>query len=361
MQVVQLAIGLMDVSLELADGALVATPMPWGTRVTGFWQDGDLVAARRELAAVLERVPPETSTRDLLTGKLASAAEAVARLSATPTVANVFYARHTIIEGRVWARLFGCYTLGEPDLVVMAEADVDVQRVYEVLTRWAQFRLGDGRDLDLTRPIPYGYWFLGTTGADIADAEFWSALRDQLDAHHLRQAFDERMVTPAPRIIIEADRVAVPEVGEWLVGASRALRVTMQQRATLERAGLDMSGQSRWAPSAHDAAGFCDRLDPKHCDALFAYREHPQSDADSGWRFACLDEDHVHDETSLQLAPLWRLTEALPELVRYFALPPGWVVAREESAWWLRPPNDTHTYKDELAPGSTDGPAQGAG
>jgi len=350
--VVQLSLGLMDLTgVEVSgNGALVATPMPWGTRVTGYWERGDLRVARRELAAFLESLDPEVTTRDLFTGRIASASEAAARLQATPTVANVFGARHTIIEGKVWARLFGCYALGEPDIVVMAEADVDVQRVYDVLNRWAQFRLADGRDLDLTRPIPYGYWFLGTTGSEVGDATFWSVLRDQLEAQHLRDAFDERMATPAPRVVIEAAQVAVTEIDSWLIGASRALRVSMQQRATLERVGLDASGQGRWSPSAHDAAGFCERLDDPQINELFAYREHPQSDMDSGWRFACLDETHTHDEHTLRLAPLWRLTPRFPELVRYLALPPGWVVAREDAAWWLRPPNDEHTYKDELAP-----------
>ncbi|MFO0747919.1 MAG: hypothetical protein U1F43_20000 [Myxococcota bacterium] len=369
---IQLSIGIYGDDLDPANtgGAppapLALTTMGWGVRVTGVWPTATggvaaspalatLATARRELGEWLAAQPPDATAKDLLTGRASSVGELAQRLMAPPSVPNVFVARHTIMsggppaeEGRIWARLFGGYALGEPDLIVTADPDVDVARVYDVLNRWAAFRLDDGRELDLSRPIPYGYWFLGTAGTEVADQAFWTLLRERLEAQHLKEAFDSRMATPSPRVVIEADRVDQAEPGNWLIGASRALRTAMAQRATLERAGLDPAGQSRWAPSAHDAAAFCERLDDPDTDELFAYREHPQSDLDSGWRFACLDETHRHDEATLRLAPLWRLTPRFPELVKYFALPPGWVVARESGSYWMRPPGEERAYKDDV-------------
>ncbi|MCC6623212.1 MAG: hypothetical protein IT385_18275 [Deltaproteobacteria bacterium] len=354
---IQLSIGLVDVAPDALPDVpvpLVRTAMPWGTRVTGVWSGG-LGAARGALATWLGAVDPELVVRDLLTGRLGSASETAARLAAPPSVHNVLSARHTILDGRIWARLFGCYALGEADLVVSAELDVDVARVYELLGRWGGFRLeahaqGAGAAaFDPERPIPYGYWLVGTTGADVADAAFWATLRDRLESAHIKDAFDARMATPSPRVVIEADRVDAPEPGAWLVGASRALRTVAAQRATLERLGLDPSAQARATPHAHDAAGFCDRLDDvSRVDAFFAHREEPQSELDSGWRFGCLDEAHVHDAASLRLAPLYRLTTRHPGLVPYLTLPPGWVVVREDGAWWLRPPGEERAYRDEV-------------
>ena len=102
-------------------GNLVATAMPWGTRVTGVWPGSDLRIARRDLAAFVQEIPQDTTTRDLFTGRIASAAETVARLVATPTVANTFVARHTVHEGVVWARLFGRACAAFPEMPTPAE------------------------------------------------------------------------------------------------------------------------------------------------------------------------------------------------------------------------------------------------
>jgi len=354
--VIQLSIGLLDVlpdALPDVPVPLMRAAMPWGTRVSGVWTSG-LAPARAALARWLDAIDPEVTVRDLFTGRLASARETALRLAAPPTVHNVLAARHTILGDRIWARLFGCYALGEADLVVTAELDVDVARLYELLGRWAGFRLEaalgtSAATFDPERPIPYGYWLVGTTGHDVADAEHWATLRDRLDSAHLKDAFDARMATPAPRLVIEADRVDAPEPGAWLLGATRALRTVTAQRATLSRLGLDPAAHARAIPHAHDAAAYCDRLDDvARVDAFFAHREEPQSELDSGWRFGCLDDGHSHDATTLRLAPLWRLTTRHPTLVPYLALPAGWVVVRDEGAWWLRPPGDERTYRDEV-------------
>ena len=103
------------------------------------------------------------------------------------------------------------------------------------------------------------------------------------------------------------------------------------------------------SPSAQDAAGFCERVllafDQGAPRPFFGYREVSKGALDSGWRLGCLDPDHVHDGTTLRIAPLGRAR--LAGLVDYLGLPSGWVVTWEEDAFWLTAPGDDKSHRDD--------------
>jgi hypothetical protein len=322
---------------------------PDGLRLTGVWSHRDLAAARAEVVAWLVRADA-TEAVDLFTGRPMTLAE----LSAPPTVANLFQARHTTLEGRIWARLFGCYALGESDVVASVDPDVPIEALYRLLSHYATFRLADladgGGDRRRDRPIPYGYWFLGLADADVADQDFWAMLRDGLHSRHLRSAFDDRMATPSPVFLMEAASVA-GEITGWQLGVTRAASLEDLHLRTARRWGA--SGGIA-TPSAHDAAGACDRALAASAGAdRFAYRELPgggggqPNDLDSGWRLACDDPDHRHDRDSFRIVPLHQAVAAAPELLPYLGLPAGSVVLREAGALWVQPPGHERAWREE--------------
>lgn len=322
-------------------------------RITGVWPHHDVAAARRQLAAYLAEIAPDHSVRCNLTGRSKPAAAWARELREPVTVSDLFVARHALIDDpetpgaqRLVARLFGLYQLGESDIVLIADGRSDVQEAYRFLTSWGAFRLSARSAPEATeprwdRPFPWGYWLVSFTGADVGDDAFWALLRERFQTDHLRHAFDERMVTPPPRVVIEAADPADPETS-YMIGATRALEVSAAQRRTAARLGVEAAP----SPSAQDAAAFCDRIADRVGSApLFAYREPGRGPLDSGWRFACLDPDHVHDETSLRIAPLARAA-AVDGLIDYLALPSGWVVTFEDDAFWINAPGQAESHLD---------------
>lgn len=320
-------------------------PVGDSTRLTGSWPHHDLAAARRQVATYFATLPSETQVRCNFTGRTRTAAEWTTELRTPPTVTSVFEARHAIVDGRLFARLFGCYTLGESDIVLVADEASDVSEVYRFLTAWASFRLANPTEEPAwDRPFPWGYWLVSFAEHDVGDAEFWVLLRDNLRSTHLRDAFDERMAAPAPRIVIEAEDPGDPDTS-YVIGASAALGANARQRQTADRHGADDVP----SPSAQDAAGFCDRIfaafEAGERPDFFAYREPSQGAVDSGWRIGCVDPEHRHDNDSLRIAPLARAA-VVPGLVDYFALPPGWVVTREDNAFWTSRPGESESHRD---------------
>lgn len=361
---VQLSIVLVGVGPE-AGGRLpeplVATVHPRGLRVTGTWagQGAEVLATARQalgtwLASALQALGDVAEVVDLFTG-LPTDPAALARPVAVESVCT---ARHTVVDGRIWARLFGLYALGESDVVASAESDVPVAEVYRLLTHYARWRLESARDASPTaaaandegqRPMPYGYGLIGLADADVGDAAFWAMLRERLATEHLREAFDARMVAPPPMVLCEAEDLDTPDPERFVVGVTQTLRVRAQQLAVRERWGIPAEARME-APCACDAAGFCSRLDVvADVRDFFAYREPSKGPLDSGWRFGCLDATHRHDETTLRIAPLARLEARFPGLVAYLALPPGWLVLREDDAFWVQPPDEARALRD--APG----------
>ena len=321
---------------------------PDGLRVTGVWPHRDLGAARAEVAAWLVRADA-TEAVDLFTGRPMTIAE----IAAPPTLASTFQARHTVLEGRIWARLFGCYALGESDVVASVAPDVPIEALYRLLSHYATFRLDDlaagGGDRRRDRPIPYGYWFLGLADADVADADFWGMLRDGLHSRHLRNAFDDRMATPSPVFLMEAVSVA-GEITGWQLGVTHAARLEDLHLRTARRWGV--AGSLR-VPSAHDAAGACDLALSRPDADRFAYREPagggggPGADLDSGWRLACDDPDHRHDRESFRIVPLHQLVVAAPELMSYLGMPEGSVVLREGGEVWVQPRGHDRVFRED--------------
>ncbi len=317
------------------------------TRVTAVWPHRDLAAARRQMATFIAGLAADQRVRCNFTGRDKAASEWVTELRAPPTVASVFDVRHVVVEGQTFARLFGAYTFGESDVVLVADAGAPVSEVYRFLLGWAGYRLGDAAEPAWDKPFPWGYWLVSFAESDVGDADFWALLRDNLRTQHLRDAFDERMAAPAPRVVIEA--AGLTELGQgdpsYMIGASEALAQSARHRQLAERHGAGVGD----APSAHDAAGYCDRvfaaLEAGERPELFAYREASRGAVDSGWRIGCLDHAHAHDQATLRIAPLSRVA-VIPGLVDYLALPPGWVVTFEEGAFWVNAPGQEESHRD---------------
>jgi hypothetical protein len=329
---------------------LVVDAHPDGCRVAGAFPSGvSLAEARARMAAFLTEAGVAEAV-DLFLGR----PFAPAAWGQPPGLADLFVARHAAFGGRVWARLFGLYALGESDVIASVDPKVPEEALYRLLTHYAAFRLDahyraveHRRD----RPIPYGYWFLGLADADLADDAFWATLRTELHTQHLRHAFADGMATPAPLFLTEAP--AVDEAfGAFDLGVTRAALSEDRQLRAARRFGV--AGRVE-APSSHDAAGLCDRLDaalqraPAEALELFAYREAPRSDLDSGWRFGCTDPDHVHDRDAFRVVPLHRAVALAPPIADYLALPPGFVVALEEGAFWVQPPGESRAFRDDDA------------
>lgn len=313
-------------------------------RVTGVWPHRDLWAARRQVAAALSGLPGDATLRCNFTGRRRPLAEWLPELTARPTVSTAFEARHTIAEGRLLARIFGLYQLGESDVVLVADAASDVAEVYAFLSAWAGYRLAQSEEPAWERPFPWGWWLVSFAEHDVGDEDFWALLRESLASQHLRGAFDERMAAPPPRVVIEARDPADADT-DYLIGATSALATLARQRRTAARLGAEAPA----SPSAQDAAGFCDRallaFDEGAPRPFFAYREVAKGPLDAGWRFACLDPEHVHDTASLRIAPIGRARRA--GLVDYLGLPPGWVVTWEEDAFWTTAPGDDKSHRDD--------------
>jgi len=330
---------------------LRVTPFAAHVRLTGTWPHRDLAAARRQVATYMATLPAATRVRCNFTGREKTAVEWASELRAPPSVANVFEARHAIVEGRMFARLFGCYQFGESDIVLVCDETMGsapglLPEAYRFLTAWATYRLGNDATTEPAwdRPFPWGYWLVSFAESDVGDADFWTLLRDNLRSTHLRDAFDERMAAPAPRIVIEAADPGDPDTS-YMIGATHALATNARQRRTADRHGAgDLP-----SPSAQDAAGFCDHVyaafETGQRPPFFAYREPSRGPIDSGWRIGCLDPEHRHDGDSLRIAPLARAA-ILPGLVDYFALPPGWVVTWEDDAFWTSAPGLSESHRD---------------
>ncbi len=310
------------------------------------WGPERLSHARQVIADVLTGCPPETPCLSRFTGFAGRADRLIARLRAPVTAETAFGARHVVLGDRVWGRLLGGYQLGLPDLVVSASLQTPVEAVYDVLTLLARYLMAEGERIVWDRPLPFGYWLLGFGDAELADAETWRLLRDGLGTGYLKAAFDDRMKTPAPKIVIEAETLSASGPTDWTPGSVRALQLHVAQRELCARWGVD--GRSA-PPNAYDAAGVCERLVSEARDAFFGYREPPQSPLDSGWRFGCMDPDHVHDATTLRVQPLIDAIGHAPGFITASALPAGWVVSREEGRYWMKAPGVEESVLDDIA------------
>lgn len=360
---IQLAYRIHGMPLEGLPSALpplrvmAVEGMDGDVRLSAVWPHRDLVSARKQVAAWLALVPGETEVTCLFTGRRETAARWGELLRERPSVENVFAVRSAVDGEVLFARLFGLYQLGESDVLLVAQRETELSAAVALLWAWAAFQLERsgskqaGEDeVPWDRPFPWGYWLVSFADSDVVEAELWAHLRDLLASAHLRLAFDDRMQTPSPKVLIEApDMDALEGAGETLgfeVGVTRALGAWSRQRAVERRMGVS---EGR-IPSGQDAAAYCDRL----IDALerreevpcFAYREASQGPLDAGWRFGCLEPDHVHDDRTLRLAPLARASR-IAGLDDYVALPEGWVVTFEEGRFWVRAPGEEASFLDE--------------
>lgn len=340
---------VVDASIAEAVAPLRVEPLAGGVRVTGVWPHRDLAAARRQVASWLGRVPADQIVRCNLTGRERAAAAWVDELRQRPSASSVFEARHAVVDGRIFARLFGAYTFGESDIVLVCDEGVPVGELYRFMMAWAEYRLREltssaPAELVWDRPFPWGYWLVSFAESDVGDADFWALLRESLRTAHLREAFDARMQAPSPHVVIEAADPADPDQG-FVIGLTAALGTSARQRSVAERHGVDAID----AASAQDAAGFCDRvygaLEAGERAPLFAYREAARGPLDSGWRVGCLDPEHRHDHDTLRIAPLSRAA-VVPGLTDYLALPAGWVVTFEDDAFWLNRPGEAESHRD---------------
>lgn len=332
---------------------LRSEPVGDGQRLCGVWPHDDLAAARRQMLLACGPLPDDTALLCLFTGRRQDMAAWRGEWSTAPTVASTFEARHAVVEGRLFARLFGSYQLGESDVVLVADQNTDVAEVYELLTSWARFRLEKRREPPRwDRPFPYGYGLLSFAEHEVGDTDFWSLMRDALQSHHLKLAFDDRMEAPSPHVFIECEDPANPDA-PYAIGVTRTLSVRASQRGTLVRLSTFYEGASFGAlehlqsPNAQDAAGACDRFVDRPGADCFAYREAPRGPLDSGWRFGCLDSDHVHNEAAFRIVPLGQAVTRAPAFRDYLALAPGWAVTLEGGQRFTTPPGEERAFIDE--------------
>lgn len=355
---------MIQVSFEL--GPLITPPSvaaplrltasDHGHRLTAVWPHDDLQAARRQLIAALAELADPHPLTCLFTGRTQPLSAWRAEWSSRPTVASTFEARHALVEGRLFARLFGSYQFGESDVVLVADGESDVAEVYELLSSWARFRLEGRREAPRwDRPFPYGYGLLSFAESEVGDAEFWSLIRDALQSQHLKRAFDDRMESPSPRVFIESEDPADPD-SPYAIGVARTLALRARSRATLARLATFYEGApfssalsaAATSPNAQDAALACDRYLERPGDA-FAYREPPKGPLDSGWRFGCLDPEHGHDPSTLRILPLGQAIRSAPAFLDYLALPAGWTVTLEGGERFTTPPGEERSYPDEAS------------
>ena len=347
-----------DITPSRVAAPLSLVPTEHGHRLTGLWPHDDLQAARRQVMVALAGLDPALPVTCLFTGRAQPLSTWRAEWAAPPTVASTFEARHAIVEGRLFARLFGSYQLGESDVVLVADGQSDVSEVYELLSSWARFRLAPSREPRREaprwdRPFPYGYGLLSFAESDVGDADFWSLIRDALQSQHLRRAFDDRMESPAPRVLIESEDPADPD-SPYAIGVATTLALRARQRATLSRLATFYEGApfaatltpNNTSPNAQDAALACDRYLERSGDA-FAYREPAKGPLDSGWRFGCLDPDHTHNPETLRILPLGQALRSAPDFLDYLALPAGWSVTLEGGERFTTPPGEDRSYPDE--------------
>lgn len=350
-----------DITPPKVAAPLRLEPSEHGHRLTGLWPHDDLQAARRQLMAALAELAAPHPLTCLFTGRSQPLSAWRTEWAAKPTVASTFEARHAIVEGRLFARLFGSYQFGESDVVLVADAQSDVAEVYELLSSWARFRLAPTiatpRETPRwDRPFPYGYGLLSFAESEVGDAEFWSLVRDSLQSHHLRRAFDDRMESPSPRVFIECEDPSDPD-SPYAIGVARTLALRARQRSTLARLAAFYDGApfaaaltpAAASPNAQDASLACDRYIERPGDA-FAYREPPKGPLDSGWRFGCLDPDHAHAPDTLRILPLGQAIRSAPAFIDYLALPAGWSVTLEGGERFTTPPGEDRSYPDEATP-----------
>lgn len=333
---------------------LESTPMDDGFRLTGVWFHDDLSAARKEIGSALLFYPQDSQIRCLFTGRTQSLADWQDEWEHLPRIGNTFEVRYAHAEGLIFARLFGAYQLGDSDIVLTAREDIPIDEIFAVLSSWAKYRLHKPFEKPKwDRPFPYGYGLFSFAEYSVGDAHFWELMRDLLGSDHLRLAFDERMKTPSPYILIECERPDRPE-DPYVIGASHTLFTRIQQKSTLSRL-RDFYEDTAWtaslstfdSPNSQEVALACDAFVNKPEENFFAYREAAKSDADSGWRFACLDPEHAHDEKTLRILPLAVAMKDREPFCNYLSLPVGWAVTYEEGVHWTTPPGEERSFADD--------------
>jgi|GEM_PF-1276277 len=338
----------ISVAVSAAPGDLGKVPSPFvlaahprGARLTAVWPDAsptDLSTCYGEVAGVLERLPEDTEVVDLFTGRTETRAEAVARLTGELTIHEVFQWRSFEWEGLRFWRILGCYTFGKGDLLVEVEDDISSDALEEMLGYLSRYRWMSERKLELGDAMPFGFWLVSIASASLYDEPFWEAAKEALGTQELATAFDARMVTPGPEFLIECVEMSMGGEFDWVVGVSRTLRTLEAQRATHER--LRAIFHLEEAPALKPPFGQDPAVvgtDLEGSEAIFAQRRPPVNDEDSGWHFGSADADA--GQRQLGVSTVAHLVDRIPGLVRYLALPPGWVVAHDAEGFWVSPPD----------------------
>ena len=82
-------------------------------------------------------------------------------------------------------------------------------------------------------------------------------------------------------------------------------------------------------------------------EEFFGFRMSLGTEGESGWQFGCHESDHEHDQTAMVFGTLSQLTAREPRVLQYLGLPVGWSVSREADGFWVNPPDEQRSFKDE--------------
>jgi len=319
--------------------------------IVGSWDDEGLLEARLEVAHVLGQLDGEREVLDLLTGVRESAAEAVTRLRSMPTPSTCFRFETMEWQGLSFVRLVGLAQFGEPDILVEYESDIRSEQVLELMGNLGHYRIASGRPLLPGEAIPLGYWLL-SIASDGIYPDFPVLPHAAELAEGYATAMKVGLTIPAPNFVIEAKDPQRIGDDDWIVGASKALRVIAVQRETHERlaeiCGCDVPVGD--AAFSGDPVMLCSRVTSS--DDFFGHRMSLGDDGASGWQFGCHQEDHLHDETTMAFGVLSQVSLTDMRIIQYLALPTGWSFSKEKDGFWVNAPGDERSFKDE---GSADG------
>jgi hypothetical protein len=217
---------------------------------------------------------------------------------------------------------------GEPALILLGEADLPPERGRALLSAVAALPAGDPH-------LTWGAWLLRLAEPSGEGLLWQRALVAQALGPLRRRG-------GAALAIQEADDLDPRGGPIFRAGASRALRLALAQERALLRWGI---GPGPMAPWAGEAALACARVDG--AEGFFAQREAPKVPGDSGWRFGCLDPEHLHRGSDLRVVTAGHLLGRFPELAQYLAFEAGWVISRDAEGYWVTPPGEPNAYQDQ--------------
>ncbi len=314
--------------------------------VVGTWSDVSLADARAEVAHILSQLDSDREVVDLLTGVRESVADAVFRLRSRPTPSSCFRFESMEWQELSFVRLVGMAQFGEPDILVEYEGDIRSDQVLELMGNLGHYRIMSGRSLTPGEVIPLGYWLLSIASDGIYPDFPVLPLTPEL-AHGYGTALKVGLEIPQPNFVIEAKDPQRIGEDDWIVGASKALRVIETQRNAHERlaeiCGCDVPAGD--AAFSGDPVMLCSRVTSS--DDFFGHRMSLGEDGSSGWQFGCHQEDHRHDQTTMAFGVLSQVALTDPRIIQYLALPVDWSFSKEKDGFWVNAPGDERSYKDE--------------